>query len=84
MMDGLPGDARALRRKAFERLTELLETTERTGPYRPGNNLPQTLSADNILASPRALREAEPIRPGTATNFRGALDESRTIWKGLQ
>jgi flagellar protein FlaF len=51
---------------------------------RPENDLPQSLRADIISIGLWVLRESEQIRLGNSTNFRGIIDVSRTIWKGLQ
>ena len=50
---------------------------------RPENGLPPKLRADLVSVGLWVMREAEEIRLGRSTNFKGLIDVSRTISEGL-
>lgn len=50
---------------------------------KPENGLPERLRADLISVGLWVLREAEEVRQGRSTNFKGLIDVSRTISEGL-
>jgi flagellar biosynthesis activator protein FlaF len=50
----------------------------------PENELPQKLRADLVSVGLWVMREAEEIRQGRSTDFKGLMDVSRTISEGLK
>lgn len=51
---------------------------------KPENGLPQKLRADLVSVGLWVMREAEEIRQGRSTNFKGLIEVSRTIAEGLR
>jgi flagellar biosynthesis activator protein FlaF len=51
---------------------------------KPENDLPKPLRADLISIGLWVFREAEQIRLEKSSNFKGIIEVSRIIWKGLQ
>jgi len=50
---------------------------------KPENELPKGLRADLISVGLWLMREAEEIRQGRSTNFKGLIDVSRLVAEGL-
>jgi flagellar protein FlaF len=48
------------------------------------NGLPEKLRADLVSVGLWVMREAEEIRQGRSSNFKGLIDVSRTIAEGLR
>jgi flagellar protein FlaF len=51
---------------------------------KPENDLPQQLRADLISVGLWVLKEAEQVRLGNSTNFKGLIEVSQLISEGLQ
>jgi len=51
---------------------------------KPDNGLPPKLRADLVSVGLWVMREAEEIRQGRSSNFKGLIDVSRTIAEGLR
>jgi flagellar protein FlaF len=51
---------------------------------KPENDLPQQLRADLISVGLWILKEAEEVRLGNSTNFKGLIEVSQLISDGLQ
>jgi len=51
---------------------------------KPENDLPQQLRADLISVGLWILKEAEEVRLGNSTNFKGLIEVSQLIADGLQ
>ena len=51
---------------------------------KPGNDLPKTLRADLISVGLWIMREAEQVRLGQSSNFKGLIDVSKLIAEGLR